>query len=118
MFVRFAPDRRAGLRRPRPAADATVAASVGDDPIEVAEVQRMFDLVFRGKKQPAGDLLPMAQAQVLEEIVDRRLVVAYARRVDDVPGDEELAKAKKEFKGSSFRFNPTKTTKSLMQCDV
>ena len=83
---------------PRPAADATVAASVGDDPIEVAEVQRMFDLVFRGKKQPAGDLLPMAQAQVLEEIVDRRLVVAYARRVDDVPGDEELAKAKKEFK--------------------
>ena len=39
----------------------------------------------------------MAQAQVLEEIVNRRLVLAYARRMGDAPGAEELAKAKKQF---------------------
>ena len=54
-----------------------------------------MDLIFRGKK-PAGDLLPMAQAQVLEEIVNRRLVLAYARRLGDVPSAEELAKAKQQ----------------------
>jgi parvulin-like peptidyl-prolyl isomerase len=54
-----------------------------------------MDLVFPDKK-PAGNLLPMAQAQVLEEIVNQRLVVAYARRVGDAPSDEELAKVKKE----------------------
>ena len=72
-----------------------MAATVGDDPIEVAEAQRMMDGIFHDKK-PAGDLLPMAQAQVLEEIVNRRLVLAYARRAGDVPSAEELAKAKKE----------------------
>ena len=38
----------------------------------------------------------MAQAQVLEEIIDRRLVLAYARRAGDLPGGKELAKAKKQ----------------------
>ena len=55
-----------------------------------------MDAVFRDKKKPAGDLLPMAQAQVLEEIVNRRLVLAYARRVGEAPSAEELAKAKKQ----------------------
>ena len=73
-----------------------VAATVGDDPVEVAEAQRMFDLVFHNKKKRSADLLAMAQAQVLEEIVNRRLVLAYARRVGEAPGAEELAKAKKE----------------------
>ena len=54
-----------------PATKSAVAATVGDDPIEVAEAQRMMDPVFRDKKKPAGDLLPMAQAQVLEEIVNQ-----------------------------------------------
>ena len=72
-----------------------MAATVGDDPVEVAEAQRMMDAIFRDKK-PAGDLLPMAQAQVLEEIVNRRLVLAYARRVGEAPSAEELAKAKKQ----------------------
>ena len=75
-------------------AEPAVAASVGDDPVEVAEAQRMMDLVFPGKK-PAGDVLAVARAQVLEEIVNRRLVVAYARRVGDAPSDEQLAKTKK-----------------------
>ncbi len=76
--------------------ESAVAATVGDDPVEVAEVQRMMDLVFHDNKKPAGDLLPMAKAQVLEEIVNRRLVLAYARRVGEAPSAEELAKAKKQ----------------------
>ena len=76
--------------------ESAVAATVGDDPVEVAEAQRMMDLVFHNKKKPGGDLLPMAQAQVLEEIVNRRLVLAYARRTGDAPSAEELAKAKKQ----------------------
>ena len=76
--------------------ESAVAATVGDDPVEVAETQRMMDAIFRSKK-PAGNLLPMAQAQVLEEVISRRLVLAYARRVGDAPSAEELAKAKKEF---------------------
>jgi parvulin-like peptidyl-prolyl isomerase len=80
---------------PAPATASAVAATVGDDPVEVAEAQQMLDAIFGGK-MPSGDLLPMAQAQVLEEIVNRRLVIAYARRAGDTPSAAELAKAKKD----------------------
>ncbi len=85
------------LAAPAAAAESAVAAAVGDDPVEVAEAQRMMDLIFREKK-PSGDLLSMARAQVLEEIVNRRLVLAYARRTGDAPSAAELAKAKKELR--------------------
>ncbi len=84
-----------GFAAPAAGADSEVAAMVDDDPVEVAEVQRMMDLIFPDKK-PGGNLLPMAQAQVLEEIVDRRLVLAYAREAGDAPSAEELAKAVKK----------------------
>ena len=84
-----------GLAQPVPTEPA-VAATVGDDPIEVVEAQQMMDLIFRNKK-PTGDMLPMAQAQVLEEIVNRRLVLAYTHREGDAPSAAELAKAKKQF---------------------
>ncbi|MGO9114777.1 MAG: peptidylprolyl isomerase [Thermoguttaceae bacterium] len=80
---------------PASAVESAVAATVGDDAVEVAEAQRMMDLIFRDKK-PSGDLLSMARAQVLEEIVNRRLVLAYARRLGDAPSAEELVKAKKD----------------------
>jgi parvulin-like peptidyl-prolyl isomerase len=40
------------------------------------------------------EALPFAQAQVLEEIIARRLVLAYAARVGDAPTDEQIAAAK------------------------
>ncbi len=55
----------------------------------------MMDLVFPRNK-PSGEMLPMAQAQVLEEIINRRLVLAFARRAGDLPSEKELAKAKKQ----------------------
>jgi parvulin-like peptidyl-prolyl isomerase len=72
----------------------TVVATVGDDPITVEDVQRIMDAIPANKK-PTGDLLPTARALALEEVVNRWLVIAYAKRVGDVPSDEELAKAKK-----------------------
>jgi len=82
--------------QPESAAEPVVAATVGNDRIAVAEARRLMDLIFPDKKKPNGDLLPMAQAQVLEEIVNRRLVLAYARRMGEAPSAEELAKAEKQ----------------------
>ena len=79
-----------------PAAESAVAATVGDDSIEVAEAQRVTSAILRGKKL-AGDLLQAARAQVLEDIIKSRLVLAYAHRIGDTPSAAELAKAKKEF---------------------
>ena len=84
------------LAQPESAAESAVAASVGDDPVEVAELQRLIDSIPANKK-PAGDLLPIASALMLEEVVNQRLVVAYARRAGDAPSAEKLAKAKREF---------------------
>jgi parvulin-like peptidyl-prolyl isomerase len=83
------------LGQSQPTTESPIAATVGDDPVAVIEAQRMMDSIFRDKK-PTGDLLPAAQAQVLEEIVNRRLVLTYARSAGDVPDAEELAKAKRE----------------------
>jgi parvulin-like peptidyl-prolyl isomerase len=88
----FAP---AALRAEPKDLATTVVATVGDDPVELAEVQRMMDLVFPRNK-PSGEMLSMAQAQVLEEIIDRRLVLAFSRRAGDLPSEKELAKAKKQ----------------------
>ncbi len=71
-----------------------IAARVGDEAIEVTEARRLMEAVFEGK-MPTGAMLPMARAQVLEEIISRRLVVAYAQRTGAAPGSQEIAKAKK-----------------------
>ena len=75
--------------------ESAVAATVGDEPIEVSLLQQMMDTIPAGRR-PTGDRLPIAQALMLEEIVKHRLVLAYARRSGDLPSAEELAKAKKQ----------------------
>ena len=64
-------------------------------PSNAAKLQRMMDMI-PANKRPTGDLLLMAQAQMLEEVIKHRLVLAYARRAGDVPDAAELAKAKKQ----------------------
>jgi peptidyl-prolyl cis-trans isomerase C len=83
-----------GLSRLEPAA---VVATVGDEPIEAGEVNRRLDAVTRGKKI-APDALPVVQAQVLSEIVDRRLILAYARRTQSGAAAGEVDKAVAELK--------------------
>jgi parvulin-like peptidyl-prolyl isomerase len=72
-------------------AGATVVATVGNDPITLADVTRTLESVPDEKRS-----LPLAKAIALEETVNRWLVIAYARRAGDLPSDEALAKAKKQ----------------------
>jgi hypothetical protein len=69
-----------------------IAARVGDDPIDSAEVTRLVEAASRPRR-PAKEAIPVLQAQVLAELVNRRLVLAYARRMDEEPRPEELADA-------------------------
>ena len=65
-------------------ADTVAVATVGDDPIALANVKRTMESLPHGKDL-TGDLLLMVQAQVLEENVKRWLVIAYARSTGDLP---------------------------------
>jgi parvulin-like peptidyl-prolyl isomerase len=79
-----------------------VVATIGDEPIRAVEVARLVTKVARG--QPATPAaLAILQAQTLEEIVDRRLVLAYARRNDEAPTDEQLQAARGEFEATLAR---------------
>ncbi len=59
-----------------------VVATVGSDPIRAGEVERLVAKATRGKRLDP-DRLRFLQAQSLEEIVARRLVLAYARRTGE-----------------------------------
>ncbi len=71
------------------AASQEVAAIVDDDPIYTAEVTRLLNKVAQGHDvNPAAS--PLLKAQILEEIINRRLVLAYARRTGSAPTPEEI----------------------------
>ena len=77
---------------PQAARSGVVAATVGEEPIDASEVARLLKAATRERKvSPAA--LPVLQAQALAEIVDRRLVLAYARRTREYPKDEEIGAA-------------------------
>ena len=81
----------ASLPPPARAADSeTVVATVGDEAIHLGEVERLMARVVRAKT-PSPESRPYLQAQLLEEIIARRLVSAYARARDEAPTPEELA---------------------------
>jgi parvulin-like peptidyl-prolyl isomerase len=75
-----------------------VVAKVDGEPIYAAEVTRLADKVTRGKNLSAA-ALPLVQAQVLSEIIDRRLVLAYARRTKSAPREAEIDAALAEVTG-------------------
>jgi parvulin-like peptidyl-prolyl isomerase len=66
-----------------------IVATVDDEPIYAAEVNRLLNKVARGRDvNPAA--LPLLQSRALQEIIDRRLVLAYARRTKSAPTSEEV----------------------------
>ena len=72
-----------------PSVAQEVVATVDDEPIYAAEVTRLLNRVVRGHDvNPA--VSPLMKAQILEEILDRRLVLAYARRTGCAPKTEEV----------------------------
>lgn len=73
---------------PRPDPQAVVAI-VGEEPVRAADVDRVLAKAV-GTKEVAQAALPVLKAQALEEIVQRRLVLAYARRVGEAPAPAEI----------------------------
>ena len=66
-----------------------VVATVGGEAIFARDVKRLLEkAVERQNVNPA--VLPVFQAQVLSEAVDRRLVLAYARRTKSGPSESEI----------------------------
>ncbi len=62
------------------AEENVVVATVDGEPIYAGQLDRLLAKVTRGQEvNPAA--LPLLEARVLAEIVDRRLVLAYARRM-------------------------------------
>ena len=104
-----------------PAEQQVVVATVGGEPIHQSEVDRLMDKVSRGQKiNPAA--LPVLQAQVLSEIVDRRLVLAYARRKKSVAGpaevDAALAELKSKLKSQGRSLEGFLNEQSASQADL
>jgi parvulin-like peptidyl-prolyl isomerase len=80
------------LSAPLAAADDVLVAAVGDDPIYARHVDQVLEQITGdGQVNPA--VLPVVKAQVLAEIIDRRLVLAYARRTGTGAPPEQVEAA-------------------------
>ena len=77
---------------PSGAADPVIVATVGGVPIYRSEVDRLAAKVT-GDRAVNPAALPMLQAQVLAELVDRRLVLAYADRTHNGESPKEIETA-------------------------
>jgi parvulin-like peptidyl-prolyl isomerase len=82
----------------RPAALAATApdttiATVGGEPIHAEEANLLLAKVTRGKKI-APEALPYAKAQVLEELIARRLILAHGQRSGAAPDEAAVEKAR------------------------
>lgn len=80
-----------------PPADNDIVARVGGQPILGREVTRLVATVTKGKEVPRAGVR-VVKAQVLEELIARRLVLAYARRTGSSPTSAEADAALAEFK--------------------
>ena len=70
----------------------TVVATVGAESIHESDVQRMLRKVT-GSKQVNPSALPKLRAEVLQQLVDRRLLLAYAQRTNSGAAPAEIEKA-------------------------
>jgi parvulin-like peptidyl-prolyl isomerase len=72
-----------------PAGAETIAATVGGEAIYSSEVTRLLRTAVRDQKvRPTAQAV--LQAQALAELIDRRLVLAYARRAGEYPSAAEI----------------------------
>ena len=89
-------DRARAQSEPASEQNVTVA-TVGDEPIYARDVERLLGKVI-GRQEVDPAARPVLQAQVLAEIVDRRLVLAYARRTETGASASEVQRAVTELK--------------------
>ncbi len=78
-----------GQTAPPATNDEVVVATVGDDVIRAGEVERLLAKFARGKRLNP-EVVPRIRSRLLEEIISRRLVLAYARRVGEAATAAEL----------------------------
>jgi len=80
----------------KPLADEKLlAATVGDEPIYVGDARRALKAIV-GHREINPAALPTLKARALEEIVSRRLILAYARRTASGATDEQVDATVKE----------------------
>ncbi len=91
------PARAGSAESETPAEQDVVVATVDGEPILASHVDRLLERTVQGREvHPA--ILPPIQAQALSEIVDRRLVLAYARRTKSGASRPEIEAALAELK--------------------
>lgn len=98
-----------------------VVASVDGEPIYLSEVDRLLAQVAR-KQEVNAAARPVLQAQVLAEIVDRRLVLAYAKRrksgATAAEVDAALAKLKSQLKRQGSSLERFLKQRSITEADL
>ncbi len=90
----------APLAAPRPDDGETIAAVVDGRPVLAREVERLVRQATAGAEQVNPAVLPLLKAQALDELVKRRLVLAYARQARSGATEAELDAALAEMKTS------------------
>lgn len=97
------------------------AAIVGDTPILVADVQRALAAVLHGQ-QPAPAALAALQAQALEQLVNRQLILQYLDRKGEAAADYEIAQAiesmQAKLKQQKFSWEALLKKQGLSEADV
>jgi parvulin-like peptidyl-prolyl isomerase len=106
----------------RPSAgQEVVVASVDGEPIYLSEVDRILAKVAR-KQEVNPAARPVLRAQVLAEIVDRRLVLAYAKRrksgATPAEVDAALAKLKSQLKRQGSSLERFLQQQSITEADL
>ncbi len=101
--------------------DNAIVALVGGDPVRAAEVDRLLakSAGFRPLNAEAQTIL---RAQALEELIDRRLVLAYARRTGLAPTaaeiDSQLAGLKAKLKQQNRSLEDFLKARSVSEADL
>jgi parvulin-like peptidyl-prolyl isomerase len=120
VYVVCAPSAAGAMASPAIAPE-TVVAKVGGDAIRACDVERLLKAATKGKLV-RPEALPLVQAHVLDEIVKRRLVLAYARRTGAVPGEKEieagLARLKASLGAGGQALDDDVKTPSLAEADL
>jgi parvulin-like peptidyl-prolyl isomerase len=78
--------------RAQGASESVVVAMVGAEAIRLREVDHLLEQITRGR-EVNPEAMPVLRAQILQEIIDRRLVLAYAQRMGAMPSAMEIEAA-------------------------
>lgn len=76
--------------------DDIIAAVVDGEPIRLRQVKHTLVTALRGKSVPPA-IVPMLQAQSLEQTINRRLVLAKLKSLNYEPTADELRQAEENF---------------------